>query len=82
MLNDLIKSVQGLKGILEKNKEEFNQKIENLEAKIKEHKLTITNLDAKEKAHGSYQNISTSRLLFVMSLVYELEQTIFTFTRH
>ena len=80
VLNDLIKSVQGLKGTVEKNKEEFSQKIESLEAKIKEHKLTIINLDAKEKARAIYQNISTSRLLFVVSLVYELEQSIHTFT--
>ena len=81
MLNDLIKSVEGLKGIVEKNKEEFSQKIESLEAKIKEHKLTIINLDVKEKARAIYQNISTSRLLFVMSLVYELEQSTHTFTK-
>ena len=81
VLNDLIKSVEGLKGIVEKNKEEFSQKIESLEAKIKEHKLTITNLEAKEKARAIYQNISTSQLLFVVSLVYELEQSIHTFTK-
>ena len=81
VLNDLIKSVQGLKGTVEKNKEEFSQKIESLEAKIKEHKLTITNFNAKEKARAIYQNISTSRLLFVVSWVYELEQSIHTFTK-
>jgi hypothetical protein len=77
LLKNLIETIENCKERIESLERENKEQNEL----IKEQREFIKDLSAKEKARALYERIHTSRLLCIISLVHELEESIHSITK-